>query len=436
MRSYSLFLALVGCTYPVMPAPQAEDNSVPIFGAPSGGGDDPAASNSTDNDGDGFTVDDGDCNDGRADIHPGATESADCDSIDADCDGSDRNDLYRSANDCGAEDDDGDGVFEENERGDTVDCDDQDASVFPGAGFNEEDEDDAAACCQDRDGDGYCDDNVTSAQEDDGVMEGTDCSDTDEDIHPGAADDDADGIDDDCDGEVDREGSVGGGDFDDDDCDGWSEEQGDCDDDDDHVFPFACYNEEDDDVFLGCGRDDDEDGWCDDSVSNSEEDDGMVEGEDCDDNDDNTFPNDDGECVDNGSGSGSGGNGTVEMRITNDGTYYVSSTNHSWETWIWNVTDNNGYWPGMSNPVYCGTGTSNVISCNLVVSSGDIVRLNGAWDTGNRWLLENYSGTQNHYQEIRFAGTVYTISLAENSNPGTGACTKEPGVYNFLCKIR
>jgi hypothetical protein len=72
-----------------------------------------------DNDGDGFTEAQGDCNDNDASIYPGAQEICD-DGIDQDCNGSDLS--------CDDVDNDGDG-FTENEG----DCNDNDETIYPEA---------------------------------------------------------------------------------------------------------------------------------------------------------------------------------------------------------------------------------------------------------------------------------------------------------------
>lgn len=68
-----------------------------------------------DADGDGYTEDDGDCDDQDPDVHPGADDDP-TDGIDSDCDGADESD------------DDGDGFTEEG-----GDCNDADADIYPGA---------------------------------------------------------------------------------------------------------------------------------------------------------------------------------------------------------------------------------------------------------------------------------------------------------------
>ena len=75
--------------------------------------------NDVDNDGDGYTENQGDCDDDDASIHPGAVEI--CDGFDNDCDGV----VDESCNN--AIDNDGDGYDINN------DCDDEKASIHPGA---------------------------------------------------------------------------------------------------------------------------------------------------------------------------------------------------------------------------------------------------------------------------------------------------------------
>ena len=157
-----------------------------------------------DDDGDGYSEDDGDCDDGDASVNPGATETFN--SRDDDCDGT---------IDEGTEgyDDDGDG-FSEAE----LDCDDDNDDTYPGARETCDGEDndcdgivDEETVCYDDDGDGWA--------ERDG-----DCDDEDGTSFPGGTEV-ADGADNDCDGVVD-EGTT----WYDDDGDGYAEIDGDCDD--------------------------------------------------------------------------------------------------------------------------------------------------------------------------------------------------------------
>lgn len=138
-------------------------------------------------DGDGFCEEDpcasgaesGDCDDDNASVWPGAIEA--CDGIDNDCDGS------LSAEET---DDDGDG-FNECADGD---CDDGDAAIHPGQleTCNGIDDDCDSGTVEDEDGDG---DGFSAC---DG-----DCDDTDPAAGPQAVET-CDGADDDCDGEVDE----------------------------------------------------------------------------------------------------------------------------------------------------------------------------------------------------------------------------------------
>ncbi len=176
-----------------------------------------------DQDGDGYDVSDGDCDDGDAGIHPGAAEIP-YDGIDQDCDGSDLTDA------------DGDGHESIAVGGD--DCDDDDPAVSPSARelcFNELDDDcDGGTDYRDEDEDGEndcdleCPDTGMDPDQDgDGVRReecgGEDCDDEDPEVYPNAPEIPYDGVDQDCDGldlsDVDEDGydavEAGGEDCDD-----------------------------------------------------------------------------------------------------------------------------------------------------------------------------------------------------------------------------
>ncbi|MCK6503782.1 hypothetical protein L6R53_10350 [Myxococcota bacterium] len=200
----------------------------------------------------GHVSNDDDCDDGAPTVHPGATEV--CNDLDDDCDGAvdegaaDRGTWYR--------DDDGDSYGDPAEStlscdlpsgyvSNDDDCDDGRSSVHPGATevCNDLDDDcdgsvDEGAVSDgtwyaDSDGDGYGDASDTSASCDrpEGyVDDDTDCDDRDEAVYPGASEVPYDGIDQDCDGDdltdVDGDGfdcacGAGGTDCNDRDAESW-----------------------------------------------------------------------------------------------------------------------------------------------------------------------------------------------------------------------
>ncbi len=191
-------------------------------------GDDDTAP--TDADGDGYALEDGDCDDSDASVHPGADEV--CDDVDHDCDGEPLADA------------DGDGFDL------CDDCDDADPGIFPGQAevpYDGIDQDCEGGDLTDADGDQY-----------DGGPGGPDCDDEDPGVHPDAAEL-PDGIDQDCDSLVD-EGTVAY----DDDGDGVSELDGDCDDADGTIHPGAmetCDGVDEDCNAVVDDRDADGDGW-------------------------------------------------------------------------------------------------------------------------------------------------------------------------------
>ena len=155
-----------------------------------------------------------DCDDGDANVFPGAAEIA-VNGVDDDCDGTE---LCRLDND-----DDGHGISttalsgpaDVNCTGANVsllddDCDDNNAAAYPGAAeipgdLADNDCDGFELCFDDLDGDGFGDTNtlVSANVACDGPGESvlnTDCDDGDLDIYPGAPEILSDGIDQDCDG--------------------------------------------------------------------------------------------------------------------------------------------------------------------------------------------------------------------------------------------
>jgi hypothetical protein len=177
-----------------------------------------------DNDGDGYTTE-VDCDDAHASVNPDAVER--CDGLDNDCDTLTDEDATDATTWYADVDGDGHGDADAatvacDAPADAVaeagDCDDADATAFPGAaelcdgvdddcdGAVDEDADDVRTFYGDDDGDGYGDAaaGVTACAAGPGeVADGTDCDDTDAAIHPDAAEADcADPVDYNCDGAV------------------------------------------------------------------------------------------------------------------------------------------------------------------------------------------------------------------------------------------
>jgi TolB-like protein len=179
----------------------------------------PPDPNNVDNDNDGYTENQGDCNDSNASIHPGAVEICG-DNIDQDCNGSDA----ACPPDPNNVDNDNDG-YTENQG----DCNDSNASIHPGA--VEICDDGIDQNCDGRD----CIDPNNVDNDGDGITENQgDCNDFNASIHPGAQEICNDGIDQNCDGSdcidpnsIDNDG------------DGFTENQGDCNDFNASIHPGA-----------------------------------------------------------------------------------------------------------------------------------------------------------------------------------------------------
>ena len=172
----------------------------------------------------GFIAASGDCDDDRADVYPDADER--CDDRDNDCDGSVDEDTVDTPR--WYPDDDGDGYGQDDDAVDAcdapdgyvasnTDCDDDDDTTYPGADEycderdndcdGEEDEGavDGFLLYVDDDGDGYgTGETIETCEDDDDLSDETgDCNDDDDDIYPGAFED-CDGVDQNCDGIVDN----------------------------------------------------------------------------------------------------------------------------------------------------------------------------------------------------------------------------------------
>lgn len=179
----------------------------------------------TDSDSDGYTPAQGDCDDSNASTYPGAPDG-DMNGDDSDCDGTSDEDL-----DCDV-DNDGFG-YSGCTFTDIADCDDGNATQYPGAteicGNSVDDDcngtaDDGAQCEADNDGDGF-----TVNEGDFGL-----CDDGNPYVYPGASDNNQDSYDNDCDGQIDEDFVPF---FLDADNDGYTTNTGDCDDNNNTIYP-------------------------------------------------------------------------------------------------------------------------------------------------------------------------------------------------------
>ena len=242
-----------------------------------------------DGDGDGDLPCTGDCDDADPATYTGAIEA--CDAADNDCDGSVDEDF----------DQDGDGAFDATDPGCTAtygaaaDCDDTLPSVGPGqpetCNAIDDDCDGSVDEDFDQDADGYFD--LTACAE----IGGADCDDGDASTYPGAAET-CDGGDNDCDGSVDEDfDQDGDGAFDASapGCLGQYGLQADCDDADPAVLPGATevcdgLDQDCDGLVPGDETDGDGDGWVECASPTANHVGSPTGGGDCDDTAGNVFP--------------------------------------------------------------------------------------------------------------------------------------------------
>lgn len=164
-----------------------------------------------DDDGDGVSEDEGDCDDTDGTIAPSASEVTG-DEVDSDCDGGEvcfldtDGDKVGSAVTTTSADVDCQDVSESTS---SDDCDDDDGSINPGAAElpgdgTDQNCDGIDGCFEDLDGDGFGSLNTVTSSDTDCSDSGesglsTDCDDDAIDIHPGALEGAGDGVDSDCD---------------------------------------------------------------------------------------------------------------------------------------------------------------------------------------------------------------------------------------------
>lgn len=207
----------------------------------------------SDIDGDGYSTCDEtapDCDDTSGEAHPGAEEL--CDGLDNDCNGT-IDDGFDTDGDGSSDcvDDDGDGITEEQ-----GDCDDNDGGVGPGEADVcdglDNDCDGTPDNGTDTDNDGTSD--CTDDDQDEYTEENGDCNDADPSQNPGSPEQ-CNGLDEDCDGVIDNGVDA------DVDQDGFSLCKGDCDDYDAAIYPGA--------TEVCNGKDDDCNGSADDGLPTS-----------------------------------------------------------------------------------------------------------------------------------------------------------------------
>ncbi len=288
-----------------------------------------------------------DCDDGDASVSPGADEL--CNGVDDDCDGTvDEGEAVDAST--WYIDYDGDGFGSDAYTADAcdqpsgyvadnTDCDDYDASAFPGGTevcdgadndcdgtVDEDDATDATRWYADMDGDGFGDaaTSIVSCEQPSGYVEdASDCDDDDPDAYPGAEELAYDGVDQDCDGEdlcdVDGDG------FDAPECKGE-----DCDDLDDTVWPGA--PELDDGIDNDCNglaEDDDTDG---DGLADEDE---LLVGTDPENPDsDGDGVNDGAEVTDPQDPEDTDGDGTIDALDDDDDDDGIP-TEHEIQDWDW-----------------------------------------------------------------------------------------------------
>ncbi|MCP4869194.1 MAG: hypothetical protein GY898_10805 [Proteobacteria bacterium] len=239
-----------------------------------------------------------DCGDNDATINPGAAEA--CDLIDNDCDEETDEDFNVDGDEYfdGVTDTDGDGTSDCEEGGYTeLDCDDNEASTYPGAleacdAVDSDCDDSLVDEFDDTDGDG--DPDCTDVDTDnDGEPDVTDCDPLDDTIYPGAPEV-CDLIDSNCDGsivdgETNTDGDLTPDCIDDDDDDDGFPDDVDCEPLDDSFFPNApeLCDALDSDCDLSLADEfDDFDGDDDPDCTDPDDDnDGDPDVTDCDDND-------------------------------------------------------------------------------------------------------------------------------------------------------